>query len=159
MALRDAAVKELSEGLVQRHLPPIAFAGFLKRDLVVDIWQRENDRIIDELARKPQQAAPPAVVAPPPAKAKSKAIGPAVASQPVRPPPRPLRADPPPGEGEVAVTFLRAGVELDGELSLVGDRRNVTIELGRNLVQAGAADYAATANTRRAGSALADYAP
>jgi hypothetical protein len=110
--LRDAAVKELSEGVVALHLPAIAFAGFLKRDLVQDIWARENDRVIGELARKPQErAAQPAIAAPPPAKAKSKATAPVAHNPPApRRPARPLRADPPPAqvEGISAWTSLMA---------------------------------------------------
>jgi hypothetical protein len=152
IAARQAAIRELGEGVVTARLPQILFAGYLTRDLVVDIWQRENDRVIGELARKPRPAAPPVAALPPP-KAKSKAAAPMA----VRPA-RPLRAAPPPAEGERQIVFFKSGVDIgDGVQSAIGDRVNLPGEIARGLVASGCADFVPTAAAAASGSALADY--
>ena len=55
---------------------------------------------------------------------------------------RPKRP-PPPKHGERQVQFMRANVELpDGALSMVGDRINLASKKARQLVLAGAAEFA-----------------
>lgn len=81
-----------------------------------------------------------------PAPAKASAPKPPIAAPPAL---RPLRQDPPPPEGQAALIFLRAGVDLgDGSQSIVGDQCNLGIDQARALVLRGCADYApkATAN-------------
>jgi hypothetical protein len=87
IAASQAAIRDLGEGVVSARLPQILFAGYLTRDLVVYIWQRENDRVIGLLASTPQQRAPQAAIVAPPAKPKSKAPTPhnAPARRPARP--------------------------------------------------------------------------
>jgi hypothetical protein len=140
IAARREAVQELGEGPVSIHLPQIVFQGFLARDLVVDIWQRENDRLIADLARKPQRVVPPpAVVAP--VKPKMITATPAVAAPAPRPP-RARREAELPADGYAQIIFLRSGVDLgDGELSITGDKVNLPAAAARALVQSGAADY------------------
>jgi hypothetical protein len=160
IAARQTAIRELGEGVVTARLPQILFAGYLSRDLVVDIWQRENDLVIGELARQPQQRAARPAIAPPPPRAKSKTTAPAAHTPPTRRPARPLRADPPPtdGQAQIQIVFLKNGVDVgDGVQSIIGDRINLPADQARALVASGCADYAPTAAASRAGPALADY--
>ncbi len=143
MQLREAACKEIGEATVIRNLPAPAYAGFLLKDLVT-IWQAENDRVFAELARKPKPAAIPA-----PARAALPAPKPkapvAVAKEPAPRPPRIVRHDafPVDGQQQRLVVFLRAGVELpDGTTAAIGDEVALPAEQARQLILRGAADYA-----------------
>lgn len=137
MDARTAAIAELGEGLVQRELPAVAFAGFITPDLI-RLWESQNDRVVEASQRKPRPAPP----APPPAKPK------AAAPKPVITPPapkrtRPPRRDPPPEDpDQVAIVMLRNGVELaDGSQSVTGDTLTMLADQARQLVLQGAADY------------------
>jgi hypothetical protein len=142
IAAREAACKELGEATVFRNLPTIAFAGFLLKDLVA-IWQAENDRVFADLARKPTPAAIPAPVRaalPPPAKPKTPVAEP---KQPAARPPRVVRHDAFPTDGQQAlVVFMRSGVELpDSTTARIGDEVALPVEQARALVLRGACDY------------------
>jgi hypothetical protein len=137
IAAREAACKDLGEGVVSRHLPNLAFAGFLMKDLVA-IWQTENDRVFSELSRKPKpaaMAAPVRAALPAPAKSKAK---PAVAAPAPRPP-RKMRLDPFPTDDQHAlVVFLNSGVDLqDGSVAAIGDQIALPAEQARQLVLRG----------------------
>ena len=131
--LREVAIAELGEGVVAGNIPHLAFAGILLPDLC-KMWRQDVERMF-----APPAAAPPRPV-PAPAKAAPKPI---VAPPPPRPA-RPPRRDPPPQDSDqVAITMLRAGVELgDGTQSVVGDHCTMMIDQARLLILRGAADYA-----------------
>jgi hypothetical protein len=148
IAARDAAIAEIGEALAVRNLPTIAFAGFLAKDLV-EIWSRENDRVVFDLARQPKPAALPVPVrAALPAPAKPKPVA-ALASPAAPRPRRVARHDPFPTDGQQAlVVFLRAGVELpDGSVTGIGDEIALPAEQARQLILKGAADYVPAAET------------
>lgn len=135
ISARNAAIAELGEGLVSQQLPPLVFLGFILPDLVA-LWSAEQARIWSAEPPRPPAAPRPQPEKPAPVKAISVA--------PAAPPPRrPLRQDPPPGEGECAIVFTRGGVELpDGAQAMVGDRLNVRVDEARTDLLRGAADYA-----------------
>jgi hypothetical protein len=138
IALREAAVRELGEGLVAANIPHLAFRGLLLPDLV-QIWARELRRSFEPPSAQPAPAGP--------AKANGHARP---APTPAPPTPRrPPRADPPPqSDDQRSVVFLRAGVELDGgtpnggtQRSIIGDQCTMPTEIARRHVLAGNADY------------------
>jgi len=141
LAARETASKEIGEAVVSRNLPAIAYAGFLTRDLVVGIWQRENDRVIADLARTSKPAAIPAPVraALPAPEQKANPIIAAPAPRPARVP----RRDAFPIDDQHAlVVFLNSGVDLqDGSIAGIGDEIALPAEQARQLVLRGAADY------------------
>ena len=100
------------------------------------MWRRDVERMF-----APPAAAPPRAV---PAPAKAAAPKPPIAAPPPPRPARPPRRDPPPQDpDQVAITMLRAGVELgDGTQSVVGDHCTMMVDQARLLILRGAADYA-----------------
>ena len=117
--------------------------GLILPDLV-EIWGTEMDRVY---------AAPHAIAAPAPARVPSTSAAPRATGRtgPVslnEPPPpntrvsRPLRRDTDAGEGERLIAFMRSGVEIGAFHTLAGDVLAVRTEIARDLVKAGAADYA-----------------
>jgi len=144
IAARQAAIAEIGEAMVSRNLPALGFAGFIYRDLV-EIWSRENDRVVADLARQPKPAAIPAPVrAALPAPTKSKAPV-AVAKAPR--PARVVRHDAFPTDGQQSlVVFLRGGAELpDGSVAGIGDEIALPAEQARRLVERGAAEFVTAA--------------
>lgn len=135
---RQAATAELGEHQATLQLPVIGYSGLLI-DPYIGLWASENDRVFAALERKPKPAPP----APVPAPAKAAPPKHPIAAPPAPRPLRPLRRDPPPADGQVSVTMLRAGVELgdDRGPSVVGDEISISTEQGRLLVLRGCADY------------------
>src|SRR5271166_1716350 len=112
---REDAVREIGEGLVQLHLPIVAFRGMLTEDLL-NLYFDQLDRVFDPPRPKPVVAAqkPPA---PAPAKPKQAVAAPAPR------PARVVRHDPFPSEGQQLVVFIRAGTDLgDGTIAGIGDQ-------------------------------------
>jgi hypothetical protein len=135
ISLREAAVRELGEGIVAANIPHLAFRGLLLPDLVSS-WIDLVERIFNP----PTPSTPRPVAVPPRAKASlaKPPIGAALA-----PPARPPRVDPAPEHpDQCSVVLLRANVELgDGTLSVVGDRCTMMADQARDLVVRGAAEY------------------
>jgi len=154
---RNAAIAELGDWTVERHLPRVSYIGLLFHDLI-EIWSKELDRSFQTSPnQKPAMTAPKPVEKPavPLIDFSIKATaeshpppGEAAAAKP-RPQKRPLLKASPPGEGERQVTMLRGTVELrlPGELpdrvllSMIGDRVNLDPIQARDLVLAGAAEF------------------
>jgi len=149
---REAANAELGEHLAQIHLPHIAYAGFLYRDLVA-LWTGQNDRIFSDPLPKP------AVVAPRPAPAPAAdepkfgfgwtRFGPGeTPPAPPEPPARPKRVprrDPAPTESsQRQVQILRTGIEIDGTQAIAGDVMTIDAAQAAQLVKIGAAEFAAS---------------
>jgi hypothetical protein len=136
IVLRDRAVAELSEALVQANIPHLAFNGLLLPDLV-QIWAQELRRSFEPPSSKPAPAGRTAAAA--------KANGHAKPAAPVPAPPRPkraARADPLPQSGDQsAVVFLKGGIELpNGDQSLIGDRITMATAQARAYALRGIAD-------------------
>jgi hypothetical protein len=132
--LREDAERELGGGVVQQHIPIVAFRGLLLPDLVA-MWRNEMDRTFAAPAPQPAVAA---VVAP--AKPAARRVAPTAPVEPV--PPKPKRQ---PRRDKVAVggrlvTILRNGVEIDGVQCVVDDQVAVTIAQADSLLRAGAAE-------------------
>ena len=148
IAVRQAAERELGEGVVQQHIPIVAFRGLLLPDLV-ELWRAEMDRVFAAPAPQPAPVTVTAVK-PTPARPAAKPAPAVVAVEP-KPARRPLRADKVAVGDRRLIKFQRANVELeDGDLSLVGDQVSVPAAMAEALVRNAAADYAsadAGANT------------
>jgi hypothetical protein len=118
---------------------------------VPDIWTADVlARVKSQLRGEPFPRLPPQPVARVPAgehqRLAHEIVGHGAASYapelpPVRPPVRALRRDGPPGDGQRQIVFLRAGVELAGFRSLMGDVINVPAAQAAELVRHSAADY------------------
>jgi hypothetical protein len=136
IALREAAVRELGEGIVAANIPHLAFRGLLLPDLVSS-WID----LVEHMFNPPAPSAPRPVAVPP--RAKASPAKPPITAAPAPPPARPPRIDPPPEHpDQCSVVLLRANVELgDGSLSVVGDRCTMMADRARDLVVRGAAEY------------------
>lgn len=152
--LRNQAVAELGESTVEHRIPIVAFRGICLPDLIA-VWAHDLQQQFDPPSAKPA----PAIATPP--KPKLKATAPMAHNGPAqRPPARALRADPAPGEGQAQIVLLRNGIDLgDGVQSITGEKINLPVEVCRNLVASGCADFVASRAAVRAGGALADYQP
>jgi hypothetical protein len=167
IVLRNRAVAELGEQLVQAKIPAVGYLGLLIPDLVRQ-WATDLRRSFDppgaprapanaRASKANGQAKPAGAAGATIADVTAAATGtaapvPAASTPPKHADPaprpvRPLRHDPPPTEGQAAVVFLRHGIDLgDGSQSLIGDRCNMPIAQARTLVERGAADYPAKAS-------------
>jgi hypothetical protein len=136
IALREAAVRELGEGIVAANIPHLAFRGLLLPDLVSS-WID----LVEQTFNPPAASAPHPVAVPP--RAKASPAKPPIAAAPAPRPARPPRVDPAPEHpDQCSVVLLRANVELgDGTLSVVGDRCTMMADQARDLVVRGAAEY------------------
>lgn len=133
IALREAAVRELGEGVVVANIAHIAFSGLLLPDLV-QIWASELKRAFDP------PSAPWPIALPPPA----KAAAPKPSAAP--PAPRPRRAprhDPlPESDAHSIIVFVKNNVELDdGTQAIIGDQCTMPVEIARRHVLSGQAEY------------------
>jgi hypothetical protein len=132
--VRQAAIAELSEGVVQQRIGAVAYMGILLPDLV-EIWRAHQDRVFAEPATVQAVAAVVAPIAPKPA-AKAPAAEPVKAR-------RPLRNDLLATECRRRVKFHRSNIELeDGTLSRAGDIVSVPASVAEKLIEHGGADYA-----------------
>jgi hypothetical protein len=169
MTHHQAAVAELGEGLAARFVPNVCFGGLLLPDLV-RIWTDENDRImaaepvlpevptVDQARatvearrrkmqapkRAPARAVPQAI---PPGDTGRRAAAKPKQGEPPRDtvqmqvtPPRPLRTDPPPADGELQILVLRGGLEIGGVQCVAGDRVNVQSAVAKALAERGACE-------------------
>ncbi len=160
---REAAVGELGEHLAQIHLPHIAYAGFLFKDLLA-IWTAEQDRVFADPLPKPVVVAPRPVAAPAAKPTARTSTGEAASpdfgfgwtsrqpgDEPVaapEPQPRPKRVPrrDTPAAGQRLITILRSTVDVDGYLAINGDVLAVSIAAGEALVKGGAADFTGETN-------------
>jgi hypothetical protein len=106
--------------------------------------EREFDRVTGMVAAAPSK---PATAAQPSAANGSRPVaatnGHAEPIPTPRPRRKPKRPAAPPAEGEIAVSILRSGVELDDGTQLcIGDMANLPAAAARALVERGAADFA-----------------
>jgi hypothetical protein len=135
--LRNAAVAELSETLVQANIPHVAFLGVLLPDLV-SIWSAELRRSFEPPSAKRSSAAPTAPAA---AKANGHAKP---APPPAATPRRAPRADPQPQtEDQRCVLFVRGNVDLeDGSGgTIIGDQRTLPADIAHRQVLLGNAEF------------------
>jgi hypothetical protein len=136
---RDAAIRDLGEGAIQRAIEPITFMGVTLKPFVA-IWADAMRKRLEAPAPQPAVA----VIAPVPAKpaAKPTPAAPVVHVEPAKPR-RPLRNDLVAIEGHRRVKFHRSNIELeDGTLSRVGDVVSVPASVAEKLIEHGGADYA-----------------
>jgi hypothetical protein len=131
--LRNAAVAELSESLVQANIPSVAFLGLLVPDLV-EIWATELRRSFEPPSAKPAPVA------------RTAANGHATPALPPTPTPkRALRADPPPQtEDHRSVVFVRPYVDLEDGTGavLIGDQRTLPADVAHRQVLLGNGEFA-----------------
>jgi hypothetical protein len=140
----DEAVKELGEHLVARHLPAIAYGGFLLKDLFA-IWAAEQDRVFAEPLPKPAVVAPRPAPAPVPAKPVQAEKPTAVAAPSPPRPKRVPRRDPPPADSsQRQVTLMRPGIQLDDGTYGAIDVLTLPIAAAEALLKNGAADFTTT---------------
>jgi hypothetical protein len=137
--VRQAAIAELSEGVVQQRIGAVAYMGILLPDLV-EIWRAHQDRVFAEPATVQAVAA---VVAPVPAK---PAVKPAPAApvppttEPAKPKPRREPRRDKVSVGGRLVTILRTGVEIGDQQLHAGDQISVSMEQAELLLRNGAAE-------------------
>jgi hypothetical protein len=142
--MRTDAGKEIGEHAVALNLPVQAFAGFLRRENF-DIWDSELSRV---MADPPPQPAVAAVIAPRVAPTPARPVGvtdrravekPVAPVAPVKPK-RPLHKSKVTVGDRMLIVMLRANVEINGELSMVGDQIDVPTEQANSLLRQGAAE-------------------
>jgi hypothetical protein len=148
IAARQSAERELGGGLVQRSVPVVAYMGLLLPDLI-EMWVAEQTRVFAAPAPQPAVAAVvQSRVAPTPTRPVgvadrrevAKPVAPVPKVEPVKPK-RPLRKSKVAVGDRRLIVMLRPNVEIDSELSMVGDQIDVPTAQAESLVKAGCADY------------------
>jgi hypothetical protein len=133
---REDAIQEVGEGLVQMHLPAVAFMGLLTPEFL-QLYFDQMDRVFAPRPKPKPVAVAPKALPKPPTKPRevisSSPSAPRVARQPYR--------DTAPGEGETLLQILRSGLELDdGRQCAVGDVVRVSTDKAGLLLRSGAAE-------------------
>lgn len=134
--MRQAAVAELGEQVVQGRIGAVGYAGLLIPEFVRE-WKQE---LLREFNPPPAAQSVP-VSRSTATKANGHAKPPATIPAPARPKRAPRADQPAQSDEQATVVFLRGGVELpDGQQAIVGDRITMTTAQAQAYALRGAAE-------------------